>query len=334
MSANCSEAPAARPLGVLCLTTLCAVMLASCVSRAEQVASRDDTVRIGQLVEDEAFERLEAMGQERFREHLAAMVRTPIDFHGRVEDEEGRPLPGAQVTMIVFDRLLEPFEFPYLGFAEVPKISVDADGRIRARRLRGAVVYVVVRVPGHQPVTPARRSIRFAPGPDLVEPPPTAADPARFVFEPLPDRAELVPVHTGALLLPGDGAPLEFSLREPRPWGVEPGTGDGRVTCTRARRPEEGADRFTWSCELTIPGGGIQAAQLTMDRAPESGYEESLRFEFPEDLERWDDRHDALLVAQLRDGTYALLEAHFRMSGDFFVAFDGRWNRTGSTWLD
>ena len=82
------------------------------------------------------------------------------------------------------------------------------------------------------------------------------------------------------------------------------------------------------------PGGGFQDYQLDMDRAPEDGYQESGRLSLYADAEDWDDRADRDLIVRFADGKYGFITVSMRMAGDFYVAFDGVWNPTGSTWLD
>lgn len=71
-----------------------------------------------------------------------------------------------------------------------------------------------------------------------------------------------------------------------------------------------------------------------MDKAPETGYQETGRLEYTTDDERWDDRADRDLIVRFADGYYGYIKVSMRMDGDFYVAFDGVWNPTGSTWLD
>ena len=41
-------------------------------------------------------------------------------------------------------------------------------------------------------------------------------------------------INTGALRFEDDGVPLEISLRNVAPYGVDPGTGEAIVTCNRS----------------------------------------------------------------------------------------------------
>ena len=73
---------------------------------------------------------------------------------------------------------------------------------------------------------------------------------------------------------------------------------------------------------------------VEMDQAPETGYQETGRLEYRADDERWDDRADRDMIVKFADGNYGYVQVSMRMDGDFYVAFDGVWNPTGSAWLD
>ena len=195
-------------------------------------------------------------------------------------------------------------------------------------------MYVLVEVPGWQPMTAPRKLFVYAEGLNQTLPFPTREEPAEFRFEIRPPEAELRPIRTGALRMVDDGVELELALRDVAPYGVEPGTGEARITCERSVDDAAPDALFDWWCEFTIPGGGSQQFSLDMDQAPESGYQETVRFGYSSTDEVWDDRDNRDLIIRFADGKYGMVELAMRMDGDFYVAFDGVWNPTGSTWLD
>jgi hypothetical protein len=324
MSASFSDWGKALLVCGACLLT------SACVTRAEQVASQSDMAWLARTASNAP---LADMDPEAFYEDAREMVRTPIDFHGIVLSEEGNPLKGATVRQIVFDRLADPFEFPFLSFSAREPVQTGDDGRFRIRD-RGAAMYVIVEVPGWAPVSAPRKLYVYAEGRGRTEPLPSREAPEEFRFERRPPEAELRPIASGALKLVDDGVPLELSLREVEPYGVEPGTGEAIVTCERSLEDAAPDARFDWWCELEIPNGGFQPFTIDMDRAPETGYLERDRLEYSAGDERWDDRADRALVVRFADGTYGFVTISMRMDGDFYVAFSGHWNPTGSTWLD
>ncbi len=324
MSANCSDWLKA---GLLCAAL---AVLGSCVTRAEQVASQSDMSWFARTVSNSP---LADADPDDFYEDASKMVRTDIEFHGVVLSEEGNPLKGARVRTSVFDRLADPFEFPFFAFAGREPVFTGDDGRFSVRE-RGAGMYVTVEVPGWAPVTAPRKLYVYAEGLNQTLPFPTREAPEEFRFERRPPEEELRPIQTGALRLPEDGVPLEVSLRQVAPYGVEPGTGEAIITCERTADDAAPDDLFDWWCELTVPGGGFQPFRIDMDQAPEEGYVESSRLEYRAADPRWDDRAERSLIIRFADGMYGFIEVSMRMDGDFYVAFSGHWNPTGSTWLD
>ena len=329
MSANCSDLT--RPL-VAGMALLYLLGITGCVTVAEDSASQSDIAWFARSLGDRPTANLDP---EDFRTTAEAAINTPIEFHGVVLSESGNPLKGARVTASVFDHLVDPFEFPFFSFTNRPPLFTDSLGRFRVTKDKGAGLYVTVHVPGWEPVTSARKLYVYAQElnttPDL---PVSTSTAEQFVFEELPPEAELRPIHTGALPLLDDGEPLELSLRTISPYGVEPGTGEAIIACNRTLEDAAPHARFDWWCELTIPGGGLQPFRIEMDRAPEDGYVETARLEHNAADPDWDDRADRDLMIRFADGMYAYVRVAMRMDGDFYVAFDGVWNPTGSTWLD
>lgn len=324
MSANCF-----RTLGALLLPTLLA--LSGCVTTAEQRASQSDISWFARTLDRDPFSELDP---EKFEETAQEMIKTPIEFYGVVRSDEGNPLKGAKVTASVFDHLVDPFEFPYFAFTVREPIFTDDQGRFSFTKEQGAGMYVRVEVPGWAPVTGPRKLYVYAEGLNQTLPFPTKEAPEEFVFEIRPPEAELRPIHTGALRFEDDGVSLEVAPRKVAPYGVEPGTGEAIVACSRTLEDAAPDARFDWWCELTIPGGGFQRFTIDMDRAPESGYQETGRLEYSASDPEWDDRADRDLIVKFADGKYGFVRISMRMDGDFYVAFDGVWNPTGSTWLD
>ena len=308
------------------------LVLAGCVTTAENSASQSDISWFARTLDRDPFSNLDP---EEFRETAEKMLETELSFHGVVLSDEGNPLKGAQVTASIFDHLVDPFEFPYFSFTTNEPVITDSQGRFSFTKLKGAGMYVLVDVPGWAPVTAPRKLFVYAEGLNQTLPLPTTRDaPAEFVFEIRPPEAELRRISTGALRFEDDGVPLELSLRTLAPYGVDAGTGEAIVTCNRTVDDAAPDARFDWWCELTIPGGGFQDYKIDMDQAPETGYQETGRLEYSASGERWDDRADRDLIIRFADDHYGYIRVSMRMDGDFYVSFEGVWNPTGSRWLD
>lgn len=325
MSVNCFDA--LRLFGLSCLVGASV----GCVTVAEQSASQSDISWFARTLGDDPFSDLDP---EKFRETAQKMIQTPIAFYGLVLSDENNPLKGVKVTPSVFDHLVDPFEFPYFSFTTREPVFTDDNGRFMFENEKGAGMYVLVEAPGWAPVTTPRKLYVYAEGLDRTLPLPTKDTPEQFVFEVRPPEDQLRKINTGALRFEGDGVPLELALRRVAPYGVEPGTGEAIVRCHRTLQDAAPDARFDWWCELVIPGGGFQPFRIEMDRAPEDGYVESGRLEYRADDPDWDDRADRDLIVKFADGMYGFIRVSMRMDGDFYVAFDGVWNPTGSKWLD
>ena len=325
MSANCFEMKA-----LVLIISL--VTLTGCVTTAEDRASQSDISWFARTLDRDPFSNLDP---EEFQSNAERMLETDLVFHGVVKSEEGNPLKGAKVTASVFDHLVDPFEFPYFAFTSKEPVVTDSQGRFSFTELKGAGMYVLVEVPGWAPISAPRKLFVYAEGLNQTLPLPTSKEaPAEFIFEIRPPEAQLRRINTGALRLGEDGRPLEISLREVAPYGVEPGTGEATVTCERTIDDVTPDARFDWWCELTVPGGGFQDFKISKDQAPEEGYTETGRLEFKATDEFWDDRADRDLIIRFADGLYGFIRFAMRMGGDYYVAFDGVWNPTGSRWLD
>jgi len=297
----------------------------------EQAASQDDLDTYARTWDEDPYADLDP---DDFRLTALKMLDTDVEFYGIVLDDTGEPIKDARVTASVFDHLVDPFEFPYFSYTVREPVYTDGRGRFAITNERGAGVYVLVDVPGWAPVTTPRKLFVYANGLNQTLPFPSRNEPAEFVFKVRPPEEALRPINTGALTFVDDGVPLEVSLRKPAPYGVEPGTGDAIVSCARSIKDAAIDARFDWSCEMRIPGGGFQPIQIDMGQAPLDGYVESGRLEYVADDPDWDDRADRNLIVKFADGTYGSMTISMRMDGDFYVAFDGVWNPSGSTWLD
>lgn len=319
-------------LTVSVFATLWLALLSGCVTTAEQTASEKDI---------KTFERrvtLPAVFDEYDEEDLEPLVRemvdTPIEFHGRVTDEDGQPMADFEVRLLVFDRVVDPFEYPFVSFTQLPAVKSRRDGTFSVTGVRGAGLHVAVTKPGYKPVSPSRRIYLYAePIQDAGEVLPSKTEPAVFVFEPRPPEAEVRRVATGALRLPVDGQSLNVSLRDVSPYGVAEDRSDLQVACARGKAAD--AKPFDWTCRVEVPGGGVKPVRrLAFDRAPKRGYTEAIEFGHTADDPAWDHRDRRELFVRLSDQTYAYVLLRMRLQADVFVSFDGVWNPTGSTLLD
>ena len=185
------------------LAVVSALALAGCVTSAEQTASQADEDWLAQTLGED--DELYGLDPERFYESAVEMVDTDIEFYGVVLDAEDQPIEGAKVLPTIFDRVVDPFEFPFFSFTAIETIETDKKGRFAITKRKGAGMYLTVRVEGLAPVSAPRRLYVYADGLKKSYAIPTRDAPAEFRFEEVPPEAQLRFFHTGALKLGEDG---------------------------------------------------------------------------------------------------------------------------------
>jgi len=308
----------------LLLGLLCSAALGGCVSRADQITSEAEAERFRQLVDVEDARRPDPLV---FRAQAENMLETPLSFWGRVVDENGEPVPSATITVYAFDRLLDPFVFPYFARTTKPTLEVSRQGRFQIRRLPAAGLFLVASASGYVAGEQASR-LYFPDDPALAE---SGDRDAPVLFELRRRRSNeiLQPVHSGARLLPAGGAPLAVNVRGFDPLTPETTNGDVVVRCMRPRVDERQAP-FNWDCTLTVPGGGVQPLRLEFDQAPTEGNEHSFRLTMDRLDPEWQPRGARDLVLRFADGTVGRYRFTVRLEGRDYVAFDGAWNPSGS----
>jgi hypothetical protein len=283
---------------------------------------------------DDTSEEVLNLEPDELKAYLTEFVESPIDFHGLVINENGEPVEGAEIEVLLFDRVLEPLRYPYLTGPFLPTRKTDRKGSFEITDTEGAAILIKVSKRGYRPVGDSRRVYRFPPELQVKNeyPLPSKEEPAEFHLIENDDSA-LRRIATGAIPLPPKGGAAEISLRRYTPHGVEPDEGDLRVAYARGKPGPDG--RFDWKCTISVPGGGIQRYDdLLKDLAPEDGYADSFTIERDADSEDWTDRVEQFLVVRMQDGNYAFARFKVRTNGDAFFVVNGTWNSAGDRHLD
>lgn len=316
-----------------CLSLGVGLVLGGCVTQPERVLSPAEIDEIRTIQSDDTREEVLNLEPDELKAYLVEFVESPVDFHGLVINENGEPVEGAKIEVLLFDRVLEPLRYPYLTGPFLPARKTDRKGSFEITGTEGAAILITVSKRGYRPSGHSRRVYRFPPelqGKNEY-PLPSKEEPAEFQLIDNDDSA-LRRIATGAIPLPAKGGITEISLRRYTPHGVEPDEGDLRVTYARGKAGPDG--RFDWKCKISVPGGGIQRYDdLSKDLAPEDGYADSLTIERDADSEDWADRVDQFLVLRMGDGNYAFVQFRVRTQGDAFFGADGTWNSAGDRHL-
>jgi hypothetical protein len=241
-------------------------------------------------------------------ENVLAVLATPITFYGRVLDQNGNPVSGADVDYGAIDKFDESGT-DYHG-------KSDANGNFSIHGIKGAVLTVGVRKTGYYNIH-GRSDAAFAYGVG-IDPtrkvPPTKENPALFVLQKQGPTEPLIRVDGGQIDIPSDGQPLNVDLATGRT-----GTGNLRVQTWIENNSQR---RFDWHYELSVPGGGLIERPGQFDfEAPEDGYQPALGENMFNGAANWSARPEREYFAKLPDGRFARFAIHFYAGDRNFIVF-------------
>lgn len=263
---------------------------------------------------------------ERFKEASAlvdSVFSAPIEFYGRVIDQNGNPVPYANVGYTAADKF-NASGSNYTGQA-------DAEGYFQIKGIQGAGLSVAVRKDGYyfvdetidQSVPSSAATFAYGMGPDSYRRPAPAKDkPAVFVLHKMGKPEPLVRVEQSTRI-PKDGTPVTVDLLTGR---LSP-NGDMRVE-TWTGAPVNGR-KFDWHCRITVPGGGLMERKGQFDfEAPSEGYEESVELGMPNDAEKWTSDQQRNYFVQLPDGRFARVSFRMIAGGNHYFILESFLNPT------
>lgn len=253
--------------------------------------------------------------------------RTPIQFYGKVVDENGSPVPDATVDLSCND-------FSFSGTSNYRRTS-DSNGMFSISRIRGKLLVVNIAKNGfytsradNDAFYYAGQNVNFTPNrvkPELFHLRRIgAADPLIRIQSPLGGGRGFT-INT-------DGLPLELSLISGA--AVAPGQGDLRVECWT--KQYSGNWKFDWRCRITVVGGGLQQYKDEFPfQAPLEGYSSFDEINMPLSLgEQWGDRAKRNYFLHLANGNYGRMNFEIIPAGDHFFLLDSYVNPSGARNLE
>jgi len=222
-----------------------------------------------------------------FARDLMEKANRPIQFFGKVIDQDNNPIPGVRVTLeIRISKELAPNIIQ--DVFDRPVLTTDADGRFTLTDAKGALLGVhALEKAGYEPSEKAfRKSYWYW------------RDPSQ-VFHPNADRPEIFRMwrKSGAEKLvsqdrmtriPYDGRVVTFELLTGRETA---GGGDFRVALVRnPQQVKWGQRNYEWTLTIeSVDGGLIASSDEQMYRAPADGYQARLVIHMPADDPQWTD---------------------------------------------
>lgn len=232
-------------------------------------------------------------------QRILAEWQAPIDFYGKVVDENSNAVAGATVAF-------RWVEAPNEAGNRTASAQSDADGLFALHGERGLSLGVSVEKEGYY--SSRRDSDTFNYGRLKGEPfHPDLRNPVVFHLRKKGSGEPLL--HVGGIglrtmrdfLLAPDGKPAEVSLRDGR--SVPLGQGDLRVEFQAGQALDNFPSRITWQCRVTVPDGGLlQTDEEYPFLAPESGY--SASDEWSIGATNWTEQVQKVYYVKLRDGSF------------------------------
>lgn len=249
--------------------------------------------------------------------------KQPIDFYGKVIDENGRLVVGATIHFVWNDLSPE-------GTSRATTTS-DAAGLFSFSGKQGKRLYVEVSRNGYYVSKSNRIAFEYAnPHDGLFTPDPN--DPVVFHLR-KKGVAEPLLVVKKVLVIPKDGTPVGLDLLSGK--RAAAGNANLEVRCwTQEKR--DSLNRFDWKCRIEVPGGGITESTNEFDfLAPEAGYRPFDEIDMPKSLERkWNVSARKNYFVRLKSGVFGFLKFEMIAHGDHFFQIEGYVNPAGSRNLE
>lgn len=246
---------------------------------------------------------------------VVAAFHAPIEFYGRVVDQNGEPVPYANVNYGASDKFLAPGS-SYTG-------QSDAKGYFQIIGIHGAGLSVYVEKTGYYFIDqPSDKSLptsgayfAYGIGPDSYSRvPPTKDNPAVFTLHKMGEAEALVYVGPRYYKVTKDGQPIDVDIET----GEKVLSGQGDIYFERwandQKRDQQG--NFDWYFRITVPEGGLIKRERKYDFiAPENGYVESTKISMPASLgDGWSPAEDKSYFIKTRKGRYARIDISIEAS--------------------
>jgi hypothetical protein len=255
--------------------------------------------------------------------------RTPIEFYGKVVDENANPVAGADVHFGWTD--LSP-----QGSSE-KRTASDVNGLFSLRDAVGKHLNVQVSKPGYYAYQPFGASFFYAgENHNFV---PNTGSPVVFRLKKKGVAEPLVHIQgpmggASGFRIAKDGTPLEISLVTGK--AVALGQGDLRVECLTDDQGKLSGQKYDWKCRISVPNGGLVESTDDLDfQAPLDGYRTSDSINMAVALQNdWSSHARRTYFLKLSNGNYARMSFEMVAGGDHFFQLESFLNPSGSRNLE
>jgi hypothetical protein len=225
-----------------------------------------------------------------------ALWQTPIEFYGKVIDENTNPVAGVNIHF-------NWSELPEKGGERDSDTQSDSDGLFSLHGKHGRALTVLFNKEGYYSSHRGEMTFTYA-LPVGISP-----DPQNPVIFNLKKKVAQEPLMrlAGAMIgsrqyrLDTKGTPTDISFYTGKRTSQE--AGQFRVAYAMDVPQDSKRQKFDWRCQVTVPGGGLQATTEEFPfTAPVEGYQETI--EIDSSTNSWSDRLEQTYYVYLPDGKY------------------------------
>jgi hypothetical protein len=248
-----------------------------------------------------------------------ALWQAPIEFYGKVVDENSNAVAGAKIRF-------HWVEIPAEDGNRTTNTESDAEGLFSLHGQRGPSLTIWFSKEGYYSSHRGQKSFTYALGADIISPDPQ--NPVIFTLKKKGTAEPLVALKRN-YRIPRDGAPVSINLVT---GATLPGeSGNLVVQCWTNDQGKRSGEKYDWRCVVAIPGGGIVPTDEELPfLAPESGYVPSAEIKMPADRPDWRNDVDLKFFYRLPDGRYGRMTFSMIAGGQHFCMIDSALNPTGS----
>jgi hypothetical protein len=259
------------------------------------------------------------------RERILADWQKPIDFYGKVIDEDSNPVTEVHIS------------FQWAGFEDQVSSATtesDANGLFSLQGKTGQNVHISISKDGYYTSRKDIFDFQYSLGPDIYMP--NEWNPVIFHLHKKGTPEPLIRL-AGAVLGPRQyrldtrGAPTDISFYT----GKRTSQGEGQLRVQYWMDIPQDANRrqFDWRCLVTVPGGGLQVTTEEFPfGAPQEGYQESIQMQ--SDTNAWTYMPEESFYMRLPDGKYGRMKFTLNCGGNPFFGIEALINPSGSTNLE